>query len=170
MKKFTAVILCCLMLICAVCGCSEKSGGSADSEASSVTACKRVGQSQYGYIDIPEDWSEHIDETASASGMLQYSDAAANNIITMQFFTNTDAQTTALNMWGLLESSVQNLTSAIVEIGGVKTYQLYGAVPDIGKIMALWILDDTSGITHCITIEGTREEIFDLAETFAPFE
>ena len=165
MRKFLAILLCCAAVCCPMWSCKDKSGQS-HTESSVQLECKRVGQPKYGYIDIPVYWKGYVDEAVSDADVIQFSDANGTNIITMKYYTDTDAQTLTLNMWGMLESSVNELTSAIVEIDGIKTYQLYGTVPEIGKIMAMWILDGSDGLTHCITIEGTQREVFDLADTF----
>lgn len=167
MKKIITLLFCGVLLSSAAYGCGD---GSSSSEYTPITETKRVGEPKYGFIDIPKYFDVYTDEAAAQQGFLQYSDSRGANIISLAYFTDTTAQDLTLAYWNSLEPQVTNLTSAIVEINGTKTYQLYGVLPDMGKIMALWVLDGEDGVTHCITIEGTDRAVFDMPDTFKPTE
>ena len=162
MKKFLAVLFSGIMLLMSLCGCGKDESSSSQAEL----VCKRAGEEKYGYIDIPEEWEPYTDDSLADQKLIQYSDSQGLGIVTLQYVKDTDAQSFTLNLWGMLEESVQEPTSAVIEINGVKTYHLYGYVPDIQKIMGCWVLDDEKGVTHCITIECAESRYFELADTY----
>lgn len=169
MRKFLSILLCCAVILTPLCSCgsSGSKGKSAESAAES-TVYKRVGADKYGYIDVPESWIDYTDTSFTDASLLQFSDKDGISIITMQYFKDTDAQNCTFTMGSTLEKSIPELSSAVVEINGTKAYQLYGYAPDVEKIFACWILDGSDGLTHCITVEGVKQDVFSLPETYKP--
>jgi hypothetical protein len=84
----------------------------------------------------------------------------------MQFYDDTDAVTSAMNLGTMLEDSVDNLSSAVVEFGGVKAYQLGGYAVDSERIMVCWLFDGDDNYTHVVSIESNDEQILALCDTY----
>lgn len=157
MKKLLIIAAACVLLF----GCEGKE----DSSFSGFSV-KRVGEENYGFIDVPENWELYEDEVLKDGNVIQYTDPDGYNVITMQFFDDSDAVTSALNLGTLLEDSVEELTSAVVEFGGCKAYQLGGYAVDSRRIMACWIFDGNDGYTHVVSIESNDESVLALCDTY----
>lgn len=158
MKKLLIAFAACILLF----GC----GDNEDSSSYAGFSVKRVGEENYGFIDVPENWELYEDEALKGSSVIQYTDPDGCNVITMQFFDDSDAITSAMNLGTLLEDSVEELTSAVVEFGGCKAYQLGGYAVDSQRIMACWIFDGDDGYTHVVSIESNDESILALCDTY----
>lgn len=156
-----------LLIISAACALLFGCGGKEDSSSSGFSV-KRVGEANYGFIDVPENWELYEDEALEGSDVIQYTDPDGLNVITMQFYNDSDAVTSALNLGTLLEDSVENLSSAVVEFGGCKAYQLGGYAAESQRIMACWIFDGDDGYTHVVSIESNDESVLALCDTYLP--
>jgi hypothetical protein len=153
------------------CGCGDSSSvSSSETSETSEIEYMRVGAECYGFIDIPDTWDVYTDEEITEANLLQYSDSDGSSIVTMKYYDDDDdmdAQQYALNMWSLLEDSIDDLTSTIVELDGTKAYQLSGYMDDAGKAMVCWLLDGSDGYTHVLTIETAEFNLLQICETYS---
>ncbi|MCD7891759.1 MAG: hypothetical protein LUG26_08495 [Ruminococcus sp.] len=166
MKKLLIVPALCVLLW--GCGSDETSVASdTTADASEDFEVKRVGEKLYGYIDVLEDWDLYEDEALAGEAAIQYTDPDGYSVITMQYYDDTDALTSTMNLGTLLEDSVEELSSAVVELGGYKAYQLAGYATENERIMACWLFDGDDGYTHVVSIESNDEQILALCDTYA---
>ena len=59
-------------------------------ESKSTQETKRIGNADYGYIDIPSKWIKFFD--AEVEGLIQYTDGSAYNIVTMNAVSKAEAE------------------------------------------------------------------------------
>ena len=160
MKRICIIPMLCLFFAI-LCSCGNKE---ISSEAD--FSKKRVGEEKYGFIDVPEDWDLYEDENLENNNVIQFTDPDGYSVITMQYFSDSDAVTSTMNLGMMLENSVEDLTSEVVEFGGVKAYQLAGYAIESERIMICWIFDGDDGYTHAVSIESNENSIFELCDTY----
>ncbi len=138
------------------------------SEISSSNKNQKVGNSEFGYITIPSNWTKFYDPDAPKT--LQYS-FGASYIVTLyavdtkELSADAYAQSTA---YGMKQENAQNVTGATVTIGKYTAYQVYGKYSD-GKWLVCWHFEAEDGKTHYISVEGAdaSSEYFKIPETFS---
>ena len=130
---------------------------------------KRVGSDEFGYITIPENWTNFIDVDENST--LQYSYA---NIYIATLYavptTQIDAYNYASNIMNKLKSEgVQNVQGATVNVGKYSAYQVYGYSSNENIWLVCWFFETEDGKTHYISIEGPdrNSEYFNIPESFS---
>lgn len=128
------------------------------STGGSVSKTVTVGDSYYGYVDIPSDWSKFYDVDGNSS--LQYSYAGVF-ILSMDVVNNSllDAKTAATNFYNSMSTSndITGLTAATVKVGKYEAYQVYMFYPSENLfLITYWFMAD-DGAIHYLALEGPEE-------------
>lgn len=130
---------------------------------------KRVGSDEFGYITIPENWTNFID--ADGNSTLQYSYA---NIYIATLYavptTQIDSYTYASNIMNKLNNDgVQNVQGATVNVGKYTAYQVYGYYSNENVWLVCWFFEAEDGKTHYISVEGPdrNSEYFNIPNSFS---
>ena len=130
---------------------------------------QRVGNDEFGYITIPENWAKFVDVDGNST--LQYSYA---NIYIATLYavptTQIDAYNYASNIMNKLKSDgVQNVQGATVNVGKYSAYQVYGYYANENVWLVCWFFETEEGKTHYISIEGPdrNSEHFNIPNSFS---
>ena len=194
MKKMMMVCCTALMLM-AFAGCQSnevaKTGvsGKQSSEASEMNASgnqtdetaktntsgnQRVGSEKTGYVDVPEDFLTFVNDVDLGEGVIQYSDVAGKNIVTLQYFDASaiDAEAAASSMYMQFANDTlvdqESLTAAMVTIDDCEAYQVYCYYPSDGVYVVTWSFDSPEDdYTHYVAVEFTEDkfDLFQLVES-----
>lgn len=130
---------------------------------------KRVGNDEFGYITVPENWAKFMDIDGNST--LQYS--YANVYIATLYAiptTQVSAYTYAVNIMNKLKSDgVQNVQGATVNVGKYTAYQVYGYYSNENIWLVCWFFEAEDGKTHYISIEGpdSSSEYFNIPNSFS---
>lgn len=133
-----------------------------NSNNSNTTNTVVVGDSKYGYINIPNNWTKFHDSN-NYNNILQYSYANVF-IVTLSYYENS--QYTAKEISSIFMSNKQNstdvtgVTGATVQIGKDKkytAYQVYMYYPSENSYLVTYWFDTEDGNVHYIALEGPQE-------------
>jgi len=123
---------------------------------------KTVGDSTYGYIDVPSDWYEFHDVTLSNFDGIQYS--YANVYIATLYKYEKNQYTSydyanAMYTKSLSESDVTNVTAEAITAGKskYKGYLVKMFYPTENSYLYIYYLDDEYGVVHYLSIEGPEK-------------
>lgn len=146
---------------------SEKKSLSTDNN-SSTDLTKRVGDSTYGYVSIPEDWVTFKD--INGGNALQYSYGEAY-ILTMNVYDkgNSSAKDYAASASNTLQkNNVSKLTTATVKIDDYTAYEVYGYFEDNKKWLFTWYFEAEDNKIHYLAVEGPDHSspYFKIPNTF----
>ena len=134
---------------------------------------KRIGNADYGYIDIPSKWFKFTDIDGTEA--VQYTDGSAYNIVTLNSFTREKAKVPAdieLNAEFLAKKlavmwqdnqDVDKMTGARTKVAGLDAYQLQ-IVMKSGQYLITWIFQKGEKV-YTISFEGDAETL----KTFIPY-
>ena len=158
----------------------EKKTSSASSKDASSTKkktssqeTKRIGNADYGYIDIPSKWIKFTDIDVTEA--VQYTDGSGYNIITMDSFTKEKAKVPAdiefnaeflakkLAVMWQDNQDVGKMTGARTKVAGLDAYQLQ-IVMKSGQYLITWIFQKGEKV-YTISFEGDAETL----KTFIPY-
>lgn len=133
------------------------------------TEFQRVGNEEYGYIDVPSNWSKFYD--VSGTKALQYSYANIW-IMTMMYFDdlNVTVQQYADILLGVLDDDGCLYTSSeAVKVGKYDAYKVSGYYSTENLWLVTWCFLDENGRLHYIAVEGPDQESehYDLINTFS---
>ena len=153
---------------------SSSSKDTASTKKSSTNQeTKRIGNADYGYIDIPSKWIKFTDIDVTEA--VQYTDGSGYNIVTMDSFTKEKAKVPAdiefnaeflakklAVMWED-NQDVGKMTGARTKVSGLDAYQLQ-IVMKSGQYLITWIFQKGEKV-YTISFEGDAETL----KTFIPY-
>ena len=158
----------------------EKKSSSSSSKDTTTTKksassqeTKRIGNADYGYIDIPSKWIKFTDIDVTEA--VQYTDGSGYNIVTLNSFTKEKAKVPAdieFNAEFLAEKlavmwqdnqDVGKMTGARTKVAGLDAYQLQ-IVMKSGQYLITWIFQKDEKV-YTISFEGDAETL----KTFIPY-
>lgn len=134
---------------------------------------KRIGNADYGYIDIPSKWIKFTD--LSGVEAVQYTDGSGYNIVTLNSFTKEKAKVPAdmefnaeflakkLAVMWQDNKDVGKMTGARTKVAGLDAYQLQ-IVMKSGQYLITWIFQKDEKV-YTISFEGDAETL----KTFIPY-
>lgn len=128
------------------------------STGGSISKTITVGDSYYGYVDIPSDWSRFYDVDGNSALQYSYADVF---ILSMDVVNNSsiDAKTAATNFYNSVSESsdITGLTAATVKVGKYEAYQVYMFYPSENLfLVTYWFMAD-DGAVHYLALEGPEE-------------
>ena len=133
---------------------------------------KRIGNSDYGYIDIPSKWFKFTDIDGTEA--VQYTDGSGYNIVTLNSFTREKAKVPAdiefnaeflakkLAVMWQDNQDVGKMTGARTKVAGLDAYQLQ-IIMKSGQYLITWIFQKGEKV-YTISFEGDAETL----KTFIP--
>ena len=134
---------------------------------------KRIGNADYGYIDIPSKWFKFTDIDGTEA--VQYTDGSGYNIVTLNSFTREKAKVPAdiefnaeflakkLAVMWQDNQDVGKMTGARTKVSGLDAYQLQ-IVMKSGQYLITWIFQKGEKV-YTISFEGDAETL----KTFIPY-
>lgn len=158
----------------------EKKSSSSSSKDTTTTKksassqeTKRIGNADYGYIDIPSKWIKFTDIDVTEA--VQYTDGSGYNIVTLNSFTKEKAKVPAdiefnaeflakkLAVMWQDNQDVGKMTGARTKVAGLDAYQLQ-IVMKSGQYLITWIFQKGDKV-YTISFEGDAETL----KTFIPY-
>ncbi len=152
---------------------SSSKDASSTKKNTSSQETKRIGNADYGYIDIPSKWFKFTDIDGTEA--VQYTDGSAYNIVTLNSFTKEKAKVPADRefnaeflakklavMWED-NQDVDKMTGARTKVAGLDAYQLQ-IVMKSGQYLITWIFQKGEKV-YTISFEGDAETL----KTFIPY-
>ena len=130
---------------------------SSNNNNSTTTDVKTIGDSKYGYVDVPSNWAKFVDVDGNDS--IQYSYANVYIVSLNMLDGNYSAETYASNyMYNKQNSSeVTGVTGATVKIGKnneYTAYQVYMYYPADATYLVTYWFEAEDGNVHYIALEG----------------
>ena len=133
---------------------------------------KKIGNNDVGYIYIPEDWVVFHDTDVNDENMIQYSDKAGDQIVTMTVFKDPSftLEQYQANLEDLLKKDNDSgfITSydSYISDYEVKTKKIGGQYQ--GKYLYTWTFADNSKNVYYIAIESTEydTDVFELIDHY----
>ena len=134
---------------------------------------KRIGNADYGYIDIPSKWFKFTDIDGTEA--VQYTDGSGYNIVTLNSFTREKAKVPAdiefnaeflakkLAVMWQDNQDVDKMTGARTKVAGLDAYQLQ-IIMKSGQYLITWIFQKGEKV-YTISFEGDAETL----KTFIPY-
>ena len=134
---------------------------------------KRIGNADYGYIDIPSKWIKFTDIDGTEA--VQYTDGSGYNIVTLDSFTREKAKVPAdiefnaeflakkLAVMWQDNQDVGKMTGARTKVVGLDAYQLQIGMKS-GQYLITWIFQQGEKV-YTISFEGDAETL----KTFIPY-
>ena len=192
-SMFSLISLCLVLGLLSACGSGKSSGADqttaettsqSTTESASTTTdsstsldlsdMQQIGEDGYGYVYVPSDWIKFHD-IATGGASYQYADPSTYNVVTLYSYTAEDLGVTAINSDAVEQAAnsyaynieqqgtFDNLTGAMVEIGGYEAYQVYGTLKSDGKILCAWIFrTEKSDKVYLVSLEGDRETFYNV--------
>ena len=134
---------------------------------------KRIGNADYGYIDIPSKWFKFTDIDGTEA--VQYTDGSGYNIVTLNSFTREKAKVPAdiefnaeflakkLAVMWQDNQDVDKMTGARTKVAGLDAYQLQ-IIMKSGQYLITWVFQKGEKV-YTISFEGDAETL----KTFIPY-
>ena len=134
---------------------------------------KRIGNADYGYIDIPSKWFTFTDIDGTEA--VQYTDGSGYNIVTLNSFTREKAKVPAdiefnaeflakkLAVMWQDNQDVGKMTGARTKVAGLDAYQLQFVMKS-GQYLITWVFQKGEKV-YTISFEGDAETL----KTFIPY-
>lgn len=147
-------------------GSNYGSGGSGYNNYNNISSMT-IGDSYYGYVDVPNNWTKFYD--VSGTTALQYSYANVF-IFTMDVVPDKSrtAKEYASNYYNSMANSseIVGLTAATVHVGNYEAYQVYMLYPASNTYLITYWFTTDDGYTHYMALEGPEEmsgiKLYDL--------
>ncbi len=123
---------------------------------------QKIGSENFGYILVPKDFYEFSDISYPDSTDIQYSDASATNIVTMNIVELNGREITlekmASNIKNYLSQNIDFVSAdgKMNQIGDYNVYQLDCKYKN-GINMTVNLFEDNSGVVHYISVEGSED-------------
>lgn len=152
---------------------SSSKDASSTKKNTSSQETKRIGNADYGYIDIPSKWFKFTDIDGTEA--VQYTDGSGYNIVTLNSFTREKAKVPAdiefnagflakkLAVMWQDNQDVDKMTGARTKVAGLDAYQLQ-IVMKSGQYLITWIFQKGEKV-YTISFEGDAETL----KTFIPY-
>ena len=168
-----------ILSTCTLMACShttqKDTAASSTKESSSKVEkqTSRIGNADYGYIDIPSKWFKFTDIDGTEA--VQYTDGSGYNIVTLNSFTREKAKVPAdiefnaeflakkLAVMWQDNQDVDKMTGARTKVAGLDAYQLQ-IVMKSGQYLITWIFQKGEKV-YTISFEGDAETL----KTFIPY-
>lgn len=133
-----------------------------------VSGKNYIGDSDFGYLEVDETWSNYEDE--EESGMLRYSSGLyliSLYAVPKLQASSEDYQTNVLK--ALEEDGVENATSEVSKLGDYDAYKISGYYADRNMHLVIWIFEAEDNKTHYVSVEGLDEsnEKFEIPAKFS---
>ena len=140
---------------------------------------QRIGNASLGYLDIPADFVLNTKESDlndfEGIEIMQYSDEAGVNVITLERCEDLDAKTLADSSVDYVKSisgvDMDSIAGYKVTIGGYDAYQIYATFPDENIMLVIWCFEtpDVDKDAHYLAIEFGIEypELWKCSESFS---
>ena len=134
---------------------------------------KRIGNADYGYIDIPSKWFKFTDIDGTEA--VQYTDGSGYNIVTLNSYTKEKAKVPAdiefnaeflakkLAVMWQDNQDVDKMTGARTKVAGLEAYQLQ-IIMKSGQYLITWVFQKGEKV-YTISFEGDSETL----KTFIPY-
>ena len=134
---------------------------------------KRIGNADYGYIDIPSKWFKFTDIDGTEA--VQYTDGSGYNIVTLNSYTKEKAKVPAdiefnaeflakkLAVMWQDNQDVDKMTGARTKVAGLDAYQLQ-IIMKSGQYLITWVFQKGEKV-YTISFEGDAETL----KTFIPY-
>lgn len=134
---------------------------------------KRIGNADYGYIDIPSKWFKFTDIDGTEA--VQYTDGSGYNIVTLNSYTKEKAKVPAdiefnaeflakkLAVMWQDNQDVGKMTGARTKVAGLDAYQLQFVMKS-GQYLITWVFQKGEKV-YTISFEGDAETL----KTFIPY-
>lgn len=127
-----------------------------------------IGDSDFGYLEVDETWSNYEDE--EESDMLRYSSGLyliSLYAVPKLQASSEDYQTNVLK--ALEEDGVENATSEVSKLGDYDAYKISGHYVDRNMHLVIWIFEAEDNKTHYVSVEGPDEsnEKFEIPVKFS---
>ena len=134
---------------------------------------KRIGNADYGYINIPSKWIKFTDIDGTEA--VQYTDGSGYNIVTLDSFTKEKAKVPAdiefnaeflakkLAVMWQDNQDVDKMTGARTKVAGLDAYQLQ-IIMKSGQYLITWVFQKGEKV-YTISFEGDAETL----KTFIPY-
>ena len=134
---------------------------------------KRIGNADYGYIDIPSKWFKFTDIDGTEA--VQYTDGSGYNIVTLNSFTREKAKVPAdiefnaeflakkLAVMWQDNQDVDKMTGARTKVAGLDAYLLQ-IIMKSGQYLITWVFQKGEKV-YTISFEGDAETL----KTFIPY-
>ena len=128
---------------------------------------KRIGNADYGYIDIPSKWFKFTDIDGTEA--VQYTDGSGYNIVTLNSFTREKAKVPAdiefnaeflakkLAVMWQDNQDVDKMTGARTKVAGLDAYQLQ-IIMKSGQYLITWVFQKGEKV-YTISFEGDAETL-----------
>ena len=152
---------------------SSSKDTSSTKKTTSSQETKRIGNADYGYIDIPSKWIKFTDIDGTEA--VQYTDGSGYNIVTLNSFTKEKAKVPAdiefnaeflakkLAVMWQDNQDVGKMTGARTKVSGLDAYQLQ-IVMKSGQYLITWIFQ--KGVNpYPLPFEADAETL----KTFIPY-
>lgn len=146
---------------------SSSKDTSSTKKTTSSQETKRIGNADYGYIDIPSKWIKFTDIDGTEA--VQYTDGSGYNIVTLNSFTKEKAKVPAdiefnaeflakkLAVMWQDNQDVGKMTGARTKVSGLDAYQLQ-IVMKSGQYLITWIFQKGEKV-YTISFEGDAETL-----------
>ena len=123
---------------------------------------KTIGGSEFGYIDVPADWSESVMYVIERPAV-SYDDGNGNSISMWYEDGNKSIDELAyISFIAHDANSVSQLNLKRAEINGFKAYR-FSYMPSNDKYCSMWLLECADGINRGITFTGKDTGIYELS-------
>ena len=134
---------------------------------------KRIGNADYGYINIPSKWIKFTDIDGTEA--VQYTDGSGYNIVTLNSYTKEKAKVPAdiefnaeflakkLAVMWQDNQDVGKMTGARTKVAGLDAYQLQFVMKS-GQYLITWVFQKGEKV-YTISFEGDAETL----KTFIPY-
>lgn len=127
-----------------------------------------VGDSDFGYLEVDETWSNYEDEEESE--MLRYS----SGLYLISLYAVPKLQANSENyqtnvLEALEKEGVENATSEVTKLDEYDAYKISGYYADKNMHLVIWIFEAEDGKTHYVSVEGPDEnnEKFEIPTKFS---
>ncbi len=130
-----------------------------------------IGDEEHGYLQVPADYNPFQD--VDTEGLVQYC-YGPYNIITLQRFEGTSADTAAFNIYNHLEeeAAADSVSSAEVEISDYTAKQIYAYYPDSSQYLVTWFIPDPDDENSCyylsMEFDAAHSDMVACSSTFTP--
>ena len=152
---------------------TKESSSKVTKKTTSSQETNRIGNADYGYIDIPSKWFKFTDIDGTEA--VQYTDGSGYNIVTLNSFTREKSKVPAdiefnaeflakkLAVMWQDNQDVDKMTGARTKVAGLDAYQLQ-IIMKSGQYLITWVFQKGEKV-YTISFEGDAETL----KTFIPY-
>ncbi|WP_066308939.1 hypothetical protein [Bacillus sp. FJAT-29814] len=142
---------------------TTKNNETANTETS--VEMKKVGEEEYGYVHVPNDWVKFVDVNPNTS--YQVSSTDTKKIISINVFEDAgqdaNLETYATIVWTNMEKNGgKDIQGAKVKLGDYDALQVYGVYNNGTMFLVTWVFQAEDGKYRYVSAEGPKEGITDV--------